>query len=190
MNMDSASSTKSLTDKRLKEYTDEDIWSLFTTKPARITGTHGGEEAINTPQQWQRSLTNGTFLIDLEGGLDGHSVPEDMDLKPQDYEKITIQLWDYNAIKSEDVVKAETTEELHYEFPELDQEFFIKCQFHVWPHTSIDPRDDERFSQLKQFDWLGLFKYTTMNYQALLSPAICCEIIRFCDKISGLKAFW
>jgi hypothetical protein len=175
-----------LTDKKLRQYTNEDIWQLLAAKDPKVIDVPAGEGAVATPSHWIYSLTNGVIMIDLLGG-DTYSQPDTLDRLPQNYDKITIKLWDYREATQEELDLCKNDTPLHYKIPGTDQEFFINIQWNLFPHTGINPMDDDRF---KHMPWASDFKYHTMTAEALLPPALCCDIIRFCDQISGLKAFW
>src|SRR5271154_1647574 len=124
MNTDLTPSTKSLTDKRLREYTNEDIWDLLAAKSPKIIGAPELPGAVASPEYWVYSITNGTLMIDLLGG-DTYSVPSTLGLDPQEYDGLTIKLWDYREPTEEQIALTKDDTSLHLNFPELGGEFFI-----------------------------------------------------------------
>jgi hypothetical protein len=84
------------------------------------------------------------------------------------------------------MVEAEKPSTQKFSFPGFP-DFEIQMHVRVWPHKIIDPREDDRF---KEQVWASKFKMGNLGYKALVNPQECSEIIRYSDKISGLKAFW
>jgi hypothetical protein len=98
MSTDSTPSTTNSTAKRLREYINEDIWTLFESKERKIRQvqeTSTGQ--ITSPPWWIFDLTNGVFLFHVSGGNPELSNPPELQLPFQDYEWLTLELWDYRG---------------------------------------------------------------------------------------------
>jgi hypothetical protein len=155
--------------KRLREYTDEEIWAIFESKEREIRQfQENGEGQIVSPPRWISNLTNGVFLFHVSGGN----------------EELTLEVWDYIESTEETLIASEPT---IIKYQSGSGDFEIKMNIHVWPHRAIAPSKDDRF---KDQIWASKFKLGTMGYKAQVSPQEFAEIIRYCDQISGLKAFW
>lgn len=188
MTTDSTPSTTSLKDKRLYEYTNEDIYALLEGKARKLHNNEPREnsnDVIENPPYWSYHLTNKVFYMILSGGSEGISEPSDLNLPLKSYKSFSLELWDY-VEKSEEMKAVEGPTDQNFVIPGLG-DFWIKINYHVWPHKQVDPRNDERF---KQFEWANEFDRGAMTYSAWLPASTIFDIIRYCDKISGMKAFW
>ena len=128
------------------------------------------------------AFDNGVFRIHITGGESGFdqavdSVPAKMLPKLAHYNKVSIELWDHKDIAEEDLAIAKL-------MPDMDIcGYKITFNVHVFPHKAIIVRYDERFKAQK---WAKIFK----GSKALVSLKDLCAILRFCEKLSHLKAFW
>jgi len=187
MSMDSTLSITNSTDKRLYEYTDEELWSLLESRERNIQEVPKSScaNAVESPPWFSYELTNGVIYIKLRGGNSEDSSPADLHLPLKDYQWFTMELWDYREI-TEEMKAASKMENITYKMPD-GSDFFITFNVKVWPHLAIDPRGDERF---KAQEWAKLFKRDAMGYIAHVTPSTSGGIVRYCDKISDLKVFW
>lgn len=186
MSTDSTLSTTNSTAKRLREYTNEEVWTLLESRERNVHQTNEtGTGQIVNPPWWSYVLTNGVFYFCINGGNENNSIPASLDLPLKDYELLTLEIWDYREM-SDEMKGAEGPSNTSFKMPD-GSDFFINLQFHAWPHKTIDPRSDDRF---RDQEWASKFNLCNLTAEAHLSPATIGEIIRFCDKISGLKAFW
>lgn len=175
-------------DKRLYEYSDGEIYSLLEAKGRQLYNNEPRENAndvIDNPPYWSYHLTNKVFYFILTGGVEGLSEPPDLLCPLHKYSSFTVDLYDY-AEKSEEMKAAEGPFDHKYVFPGMG-DFWVKLDFRVWPHRKIYPSRDDRF---KDLEWAKSFKQYSTTHSATLPANTIFDIIRYCDKISGLKAFW
>lgn len=113
------------------------------------------------------------FHIRLQGGQLGNSDPDEMLSSLADYKTINVQIF----------------ESLRIEGRSLDN-------LNIWRTTAtpIFPDTDDRFlDQPWAKDWeiaKSLTGISSMVSYLMVSPDTICDIIRYCIRISGLKAFW
>ena len=189
MSTDSTPSMKSLKDKKVYEWTDDELFASIECLERLVNKPDGDPNpcvsSIESPTSFSYHFTNKVFYFILKGGNEQCSDPPDMDLHLQDYKFFRVELWDYREL-SEEMKQAEVPTDFKFQMPGFP-EFNIKIEYKVWSHQAIDPRGDERF---KDQPWAKEFNPAQMGYDALVSPAVFADMVRFCYKISGLKAFW
>jgi hypothetical protein len=80
-----------------------------------------------------------------------------------------------------------TMDPIEFDTPEKKYKFEFDVK--VFPHIAIDPRKEEHF---KDQPWAKLFGKTNgFGYGAKsLDPHTFCDIVRYCYKLSKLRAFW
>lgn len=116
---------------------------------------------------------NSEFQIRLQGGQLGNSEPDEMLANLADYKTINIQL---------------------FESPRAEPRSLDNLELWRVETLPIFPNTDYRFSgQPWAKDW-GISKSltgatSTVSY-LMASPDTICDIIRYCGRITGLKAFW
>lgn len=182
MSTDSTPSTTNSTAKRLYEFSNDELLGLLETRRRfKETPASYDEDVLTSKPWWTCELTNGVIYVHLTGGNEDLSEPSDLEIPLKDYKWFTVELWDHREVEN-DVAPSD----VKWQMPGFP-EFHIKIEYIVWPHIAIDPRYDERF---KEQSWAKDFNQGYMGYNASVTPATLGEIVRFCDKISGLKAFW
>ena len=182
----------SSTDKRLYDYTDEEIWALLESRGRKINKVESNPNpcvnVVESKPWFSYHLTNGVIYFVLKGGNDEESCPANLDLPLKYYQWLSVELWDYREM-TPDMVEAGEPSEIKWQMPGFP-EYHITLNFQVWPHIIIDPHTDERF---KDQEWTKYFVRSSLGSfgcVARVSPTVFAEIVRFCDKISNFKAFW
>lgn len=126
------------------------------------------------------------FFLMVKAGELGSSEPDEMLDSISKYSKVSVELYYYRDL-TEDEVSTLNEDSDPVEFEIDGQKFSVNIDWHVFPHLAIDPRSDELF---KEQLWASLFNRATIGYMAKVDLPTLCQIIRFCDQMSGLKAFW
>jgi len=128
------------------------------------------------------------FQIRIKGGELGGSEPDAMLPSLADYEKLNIQIFEFPRM--DETLLSPT----NMEVPLPDGSTFkVRLDWRV-AASPIFPETDYRFQgQPWAKDWqitkstVGIF--STVCY-LMATPDIVCDIIRYCYKITGMKAFW
>lgn len=148
--------------------------------------------SCGTDQRFCYAMDNGVFHIHITGGELGDSEPMEMLEHLSDYQKLSIELWDHAEMppgdhSMEPLVIQENQYGTH---PAMTFNFNVR----VFPHKPIAVLHDERFKNqrwAKHFlkpNALGMG--TSASSKAMVSPDMVCTILRYCQKISTMKAFW
>lgn len=145
-----------------------------------------------TDQHFCIALDNGVFHIHITGGEMGESEPEKMLPSLADYEKLSVELWDHKEMPEGDFsMEPLVIKENQYG---THPGYTFTFNVHVFPHKPIMVPHDERFRNqrwAKQFmRGTALGPTLTGSSKAMVSPDVLCTILRYCEKISTMKAFW
>jgi hypothetical protein len=136
-----------------------------------------------TDQYFLYVIDNGTFHIHVLGGEIGFSVPDEMLENLSDYKLVTVKIWDHKEYTLEDKTLDDSLESIMFPGGILNPSLNISFNRNVFSHVSIDIKNDVRF--IGQI-WTKDFSNNTSH----VSVDILCDIVRYCNKISDLKAFW
>jgi hypothetical protein len=127
-----------------------------------------GHQSSGTDQYFEYIFGVGDkleFQIRIKGGSFGNSEPDKMLSSLSEYEKLNVQIFecphsDAWSVNAEPI------------YPETDERFFSQSWAQNWNLAK------------------SLFgKYSTVSY-LMASPDTICDIIRHCQVLAGLKAFW
>jgi hypothetical protein len=136
--------------------------------------------SCGTDQYFEYILSIGEkneFQVRLKGGQLGNSEPEEMLSELADYTKINIQIFESSRGESKS----------------LDN---LDVRLDVWRKRAspVYPSMDDRFSgQPWAQNWdiaKSLVGKSSMVSYLMASPDTICDIIRYCQRLVGLKVFW
>lgn len=129
-----------------------------------------------TDQYFEYTFTIGMkneFTVRIKGGTFGNSEPDEMLGNLADYEKLNIQLFEGQRLAARGADNLDLWKmELAAIYPETDYRFSSQSWALQWNLAK------------SKFNKSGTVSYL------MASPDTVCDIVRHCQKLVGMKAFW